>query len=281
MIQTYDSHHMDQVVRGCCVIVFTSYVYQDKGEIMKKKLLIGLVFGLIGIIGGIFIGLYQLETLSQEMLELIIAELGSENMLIVISAVQSFVYAFVSTVIGLVFMEKLGLSLHTGFTKKNLIGALVVGLFSGLLIVLSDRFIFASYLTDHISTYSISLVYLMAGILYGGIVEELLLRLFVMSGFALLISKFILRNKTHQTLQPWVYWTAIVISALLFGALHLPATALLFDLSVGIVIRALLLNGLPGIAFGYLYWKNGLSTAMLAHVFSHVIMQLVLMPIFF
>ena len=54
-------------------------------------------------------------------------------------------------------------------------------------------------------------------------------------------------------------------SALLFGAGHLPTTATLMPLTPLVITRALLLNGLGGIVFGWLYWKRGLLAAMLAH----------------
>lgn len=248
---------------------------------MKKRLILAAIFGCIGIIGGVFVGLYQMETLSEDMVEEIILQLGSIEMLMVVSGLQSGMFAFVSTFFGLIFIEKLGLSIFAGFQKKWIIAALSVGVFSGLFIVLSDSLIFSSLLGEQTSNYQFNIFYFLGGLIYGGVVEELLLRLFVMTGLILIIQTLILRQKDHKQQKPWVYITAITTSALLFGALHLPATALMFDLSVGIVLRALLLNGIPGIAFGYLFWKHDLVHAMIAHAFTHVVMQLILMPIFF
>lgn len=248
---------------------------------MKRKLLIALLFTLVGIIGGVFVGLYQLQTLSEEMIEEIITQLGSIEMLIVVSGIQSGMFAFISTLIGLMFIDKLGLLIYKTISKKSLFVALGVGLFSALFIVLSDLFIFKSILGEQIDSYQFSIYYFIGGIIYGGVVEELLLRLFVMSGLVLFIHKFIIKQKDHKVQTPWVYYTAIILASLIFGALHLPATSVMFDLTVGIVLRALLLNGIPGIAFGYLFWKRDLTHAMIAHAFAHVVMQLVLMPIFF
>jgi uncharacterized membrane protein YjjP (DUF1212 family) len=39
------------------------------------------------------------------------------------------------------------------------------------------------------------------------------------------------------------------------------------------VARALALNGLAGVAFGYLYWKHGLEAAIAGHMSAHVVMQ--------
>jgi hypothetical protein len=40
-----------------------------------------------------------------------------------------------------------------------------------------------------------------------------------------------------------------------------------------LVTRALTLNGVAGIAFGYLYWRHGLEAAMLAHMSTHLVLQ--------
>jgi hypothetical protein len=39
-------------------------------------------------------------------------------------------------------------------------------------------------------------------------------------------------------------------------------------------VRALVLNGVAGIAFGYLYWKDGLEAATIGHMSGHVVMQI-------
>jgi len=48
-------------------------------------------------------------------------------------------------------------------------------------------------------------------------------------------------------------WTATVITARLFGAGHLPTTAAFLPLTLLVIGRALLLNGMAGIVFGWLY----------------------------
>jgi len=37
----------------------------------------------------------------------------------------------------------------------------------------------------------------------------------------------------------------------------------------------LVLNGLGGIVFGWLYWKDNLETAMIAHMMTHVAMNVI------
>jgi membrane protease YdiL (CAAX protease family) len=62
-----------------------------------------------------------------------------------------------------------------------------------------------------------------------------------------------------------VFWIAIVVAAVLFGVGHLPATASVWPLTTIVVVRAIALNGLAGLAFGFFYWRWGLEHAMLAH----------------
>lgn len=69
------------------------------------------------------------------------------------------------------------------------------------------------------------------------------------------------------------FWSAITLVAVLFGLGHLPITAVITPLTQLVVVRAIVLNGLAGIAFGYLYWRHGLEAAMLGHMSAHLVMQ--------
>ena len=105
-----------------------------------------------------------------------------------------------------------------------------------------------------------------------GIGEELLLRFFLMSVFTLIFLKL------FRLPQAAAVWSAMILAAVLFGLLHLPATAGLVELNLMIVTRALLLNGIGAMAFGFLYWKKGLEAAMAAHIVTDLILH-GLMPI--
>lgn len=114
---------------------------------------------------------------------------------------------------------------------------------------------------------------------YGGIDEELLLRLFLMSVLAWIGCK-LTRAATTGAI---VAWTANILAAVLFGLGHLPATAALYPLTAIVIARAIVLNGIGGVAFGWLYWRRGILLAMVAHfsadIVLHVLPQL-LMPLF-
>src|SRR5699024_8515800 len=100
--------------------------------------------------------------------------------------------------------------------------------------------------------------------IYGGITEELMLRLFGMTFIVWVLAVIMRREK--ETIPPSFYYIAIFLTAILFGIGHLPATMELFgELSAIIVTRAIVLNGLVGVWFGYLYWRKGLEYAIIAH----------------
>jgi membrane protease YdiL (CAAX protease family) len=103
---------------------------------------------------------------------------------------------------------------------------------------------------------------------YGGICEEILLRLFLMTTLSWLFLKL---KKSDLSI-----WMAIIITAIVFGLGHLPMTAKLIELRPIVVARALILNGIAGIPFGWLYWKKGLETAMVAHFTTDVVLHVIL-----
>jgi len=109
---------------------------------------------------------------------------------------------------------------------------------------------------------------------YGGIDEEILLRLFVMS-LLVWLGKLVTRTADLQP-APWVFWTASILAAVLFGLGHLPATAVIVPLSPLIILRAVVLNGLLGVALGYLYWKKGLEAAIISHFSADIVLHVLL-----
>ena len=109
---------------------------------------------------------------------------------------------------------------------------------------------------------------------YGGINEEILLRLIVMS-FLAWLGKFISRTADGKPTNT-VFWIANILAAVLFGLGHLPATALLIPLTPLIILRAVVLNGLVGIVCGWLYQTRGLESAMISHFSADIVLHVLL-----
>ena len=80
---------------------------------------------------------------------------------------------------------------------------------------------------------------------YGGIAEEILLRLFVMS-FLVWLGRF-LSKTSHGKPTNRIFWIANILAAVLFGLGHLPTMALLVPLTSLVIARTILLNGLIGV----------------------------------
>ena len=109
---------------------------------------------------------------------------------------------------------------------------------------------------------------------YGGIAEEILLRLFVMS-LLVWLGRFLSQTADGKPTQA-VFWIANILAAVLFGLGHLPTTALLVPLTPLVIARAILLNGLIGVACGWLYWKRGLESAMISHFSADLVLHVLL-----
>jgi hypothetical protein len=107
---------------------------------------------------------------------------------------------------------------------------------------------------------------------YGGIDEEILLRLFVLSLLAWLIA-FVWHVPSGAP-TAGALWLANILAAVLFGLGHLPATAALTKLTPLLVVRAIVLNGIVGVAAGYLFVVYGLEAAMLCHFAGDIVIHL-------
>jgi Type II CAAX prenyl endopeptidase Rce1-like len=113
--------------------------------------------------------------------------------------------------------------------------------------------------------------------LSAGITEETLYRLFGLSLLARLGG--LLFHDSDGRPKPIVFWTANVLFALAFGAAHLPTEAAIgLPLNPLVVTATLVLNGIGGLVFGWLFWTFGLESAMLAHFLADAI-KLTLIPL--
>lgn len=108
---------------------------------------------------------------------------------------------------------------------------------------------------------------------YGGIDEEVLTRLFLLTLFAWLGMKVL--PKREARLSAATFWVANIVVAILFGLGHLPSASLVMRITPTVVVLAIVLNGVAAIPFGYLYWKRGLESAMIAHFCADFVIYVV------
>ena len=110
---------------------------------------------------------------------------------------------------------------------------------------------------------------LVAKLLYGGITEEIMMRWGLMTVLVWLLWRVL--QKRAGPPKAWLGFTAIVVAALLFGVGHLPlAIGMGVEPSGPVVMYIIAGNAVPGMLFGWLYWRWGLESAILAHALAHV-----------
>jgi membrane protease YdiL (CAAX protease family) len=200
-----------------------------------------------------------------------------------LALLQNGILLGVTILVGLVLSERLGLGMPlirawTTGTRASIapvvVPALLPGAAVGATLVAIEAFVFLRHLPPAMhGLLEIPLwKRLLAGVLYGGITEELIMRLFLVSLVAWLCGRWWRTPGGLPT--PGAFWAAIVVVAVLFGLGHLPATSAVTPLTTMLVLRALVLNGIAGIVFGYLYWKHGLEAAMIGHMGAHLVMQI-------
>lgn len=106
-------------------------------------------------------------------------------------------------------------------------------------------------------------------VLYGGVTEELLMRWGFMSLVAWVLWRLFQRSAAKPSAA--VIVSAIILAALLFGASHLPAAALLVkQLTPGVIAWVITGNAAFSLIAGWLYWKVGLEAAIIAHITTHI-----------
>ncbi len=109
---------------------------------------------------------------------------------------------------------------------------------------------------------------LISRMLYGGIAEELITRWGLMSFFVW--TAWRLRGG-GDVVPPWCYWAGAASAALLFAAGHLPILFSAMPNPPLMLLTATLLgNAVPGLLFGWLFWRRGLEAAMIAHALAHL-----------
>lgn len=243
-------------------------------EFIKKYWKIILFFGLVGLFGGYFTGIYLFDTYPAEMIQEIVNQGITKELLGVVNALQSLGYGVVLGTLGILLSKKIGLWKDEISIGNGLKEIIVVSIVGGCSMILFDLFFFNHYSQAIADSYLIkpTFSFFLASITYGGVIEEVMLRLFLMSFIALLLN--ILLNKNKE-ITDTILIIANIISALLFAAGHLPATIMMIGLTPMILFRCFLLNGGIGLLFGRLYRKYGIYSAMLAHAGCHIISKLI------
>jgi len=239
----------------------------------KKALLFTLTLLPVAIVAGYFAARYSLKLLDPALVAQAIEQFGSKTVLLAVTVVQTVLYALVCGFFGYILSDRIGLMRSFRVEKKPLLITLTVSVLFGAILSL-DAWTFGKWIPEIGASYAAAGTFdadtWITSILYGGIIEEVMLRLFLMSLIAFLLWKLFFRKR--ETVPTGVLIAANLIAAALFAAGHLPATAqTIGTLTPMHLLRCFLLNGAFGMLFGRLYRKYGIQYAMLSHALLHIV----------
>ncbi|MDF2179767.1 CPBP family intramembrane metalloprotease [Aliiglaciecola sp. CAU 1673] len=154
--------------------------------------------------------------------------------------------------------------------RQILLSAIAGGILGGLALVAFYQLYLPYLPATFVENVKELMLPLSSRLLYGGITEELLVRYGMMSFLVWLGVR--LTQKQGDGAQTVHYVVAILLSAVIFALGHLPVTALLTpELTMPLVFYVMMGNSLFGLIAGYLYWRHGLESAMLAHMLAHLV----------
>ena len=242
------------------------------------KFLLLVLFG--GLIGGFCTGLYIYDSLSSEMLKQLQEQNVTKELLAIVSMVQYGIpFGVILASIGIVISKKINLWKEFRIDKKVLIVTIIISIIGALVLFPGDKLIFGSMNSWVMEQYTTkpTIYKMIGGLLAGGIIEEVMMRLFFMSLIVFIISKVFYKNKKEIPVK--IYVIANIIVACIFSIGHIPATMQMTTLTPVILLRCFLFNGGLGLAYGYLYRKYGIGFAMISHGLCHLISD-ILMIIF-
>lgn len=238
----------------------------------RKPLLFVLCLLPVALAAGYFTAQYSLAIMDEAALEAAIRQMGSREGLVAVTVAQTVLYAAVCGFLGYLLAEKLGLMRSFRFRRAETLRAVLAALVCGAVFSL-DAWTFGRWISAVGESYeaagSFDPATWIASVLYGGVIEEVMLRLFLMSLLAWMGWKLFCRREIAPPV--WVLVAANIVAALAFAAGHLPGTAVSLGLSPLIMLRCFLLNGAFGLVFGRLYRRYGIQYAMLAHALVHLV----------
>lgn len=200
-----------------------------------------------------------------------------------LSLIQPAVLLALAVLIGVGFASKVGLSspLAEAVAGGGQVGSafkpqLIPGLFGGLaggisvvLITLLSKLFLPPEIITRIARFG-KLLPLPTRLLYGGLTEELLLRWGLMT--LIVWTAWRLFQKGQGLPKSAFFVSAILISSVVFGIGHLPITFVLVpEAAFALTLYVIVANSMFGLIAGYLYWKKGLESAMIAHMVAHVV----------
>lgn len=244
----------------------------------KQKFKLGIFLFILGM-AGVFSILGMGIALPQEIEALLLKDFSPSQIKWLMLINPTLFLLFFGT-IGLLLFDKaefrlplfarlVGVEQTTSSINKTIIIAAVGGIVAGILLTGLGAVFYPQLPTAFMDLSEKVQPTLLNRFLYGGFTEEITMRFGLMTIFVWIARFIFTRNKAIA------YWVGIFIAAFLFALGHLPiAFQTVQNPSVILISYILIGNTLGGIIYGWLYWKQGLGAAIIAHILTHVILLL-------
>ena len=242
----------------------------------KKPLIFALVLLPIALIGGFFTSIYLEETYDPAMLSEILVQAGISDIIILhsITAVQTAGQIMLMGFFGYILAEKTGLLKSFKINKSGLIPTIVLTVIGSIIFIALEYGVFANIIPEIAALYEAkpTIAYMISCLTYGGVLEEIMMRWFLLSLLAFIIWKLFFRKE--EAVPKGVMIGVNIVVAILFAAGHLPTTAMTMGITPLILVRCFSLNSLAGLICGHLYMKHGIQYAMLSHAGFHILWKI-------
>ncbi len=233
----------------------------------------------LAVIGSIAILPYSLRLLSESKKKKPIKM--SPKALLLLSVLQNAVVFAIVIGIGLYVGHQIGLGTRlideviSGGSMQQIIiiifTACICGIIGGVLLMLLDL-LFLPHFPEKLLTTALKTTQWenFTASFYGGINEELFMRLFGVSLVAWIMSRIL--HMTNGLSTTADFWIAIIIMAVLFAIGHLPTLKnLLGTITPVMFLRSMLLNTPIGLLCGWIFWHYGIEAAIITHFVVDII----------
>ena len=193
---------------------------------------------------------------------------------LLVTFLQAFLLTVLSSFLGLILSTRTGLgSLDRPINGKRMMLAVSAGLLTGVVLIAMDLVMVEMLELEAVE--GVVKPQWWRGLLaafYGGVSEEISVRFFGMNLVLWLLSFVKRRNGQPGIWRPLV---SIAAASFIFGLGHLGGAAAVMVLTPAAVFRTMLLNFIPGVVYGLLYWRWGLIYSMAAHFASDLVLHVI------
>lgn len=152
-----------------------------KNKVVAWKKILLFVAALLpaAMIGGLFTGIYTYEGYSEEIRATLATQIGGYVPYLAVTVVQTVFYAVVCGFLGYLLADKIGLLKPFGLEKRKAVWAGLSSIVCGVAFSL-DYWLFGAAIPEVADACkNITVSNLIASVFYGGVIEEVMLRLFV------------------------------------------------------------------------------------------------------